>query len=203
MAEIMRSTGEPSKTQRTRARLVAATGDEIAETGSFTAERVANRAGTAVATFYIHLPTKDDALTATFGEVMDELVCVVDASLTRERLELEGLEVLARGFVDACLAFFGERSQVFRLALARMPEHRPLREVYRAHEANAFSLYAGFIESGQRAGLLRAGDVTTLTRSLLVLSQGLNNPLALGLGAEDSLRDELARLVVALLAPHS
>ncbi|MDG2333265.1 MAG: TetR/AcrR family transcriptional regulator [Myxococcota bacterium] len=203
MAEIMRSNGEPSKTQRTRARLVAATRDEIAEAGSFTAERVANRAGTSVATFYIHLPTKDDALTATFGEVMDELVRVVEASLTRERLELQGLEVLSREFVDASLAFFGERSPIFRLALARMPEHRPLREVYRAHEAKAFSLYAGFIESGQSAGLLRAGDATVLTRSLLVLSQGLNNPLALGLEAEDSLRDELARLVIALLAPQS
>ena len=58
-------TAAPGKAERTRASLVKATGDEIAESGSFTAERVAARAGTSVATFYSHLPTKDVALTAT------------------------------------------------------------------------------------------------------------------------------------------
>ena len=203
MSESADRIGETGKAQRTRARLVAATGEEIAESGSFTAERVAARAGMSVATFYIHLPTKDAALTAAFGEVMDELVSVVDAHLTAERLAARGLAGLAREFVAACLAFFSERSLVFRLALARMPEHRPLRKVYRAHEAVASARYARFIESGQATGELRVADPEILTRGLLVLSQGMNNPVALGLAEADPLREELAGLVVALLAPRS
>ncbi len=191
---------ETSKSQRTLARLVECTGQEIAESGSFTAERVAARAGTSVATFYSHLPTKDVALTAAFNAAMDDLVKVVEARLTAEAL-LDGLEQFARDFVDASLAFFADRSLIFRCALARMPECRPLREVYRAHQAQAFSRYARFVEMGQAAGKVRAGDVEALARAFLVLSQGLNNPLALGLAESDPLRAELAGLMLALLEP--
>jgi len=192
---------ESGKSQRTLARLVECTGQEIAESGSFTAERVAARAGTSVATFYSHLPTKDVALTAAFNAAMDDLVEVVEARLTGEALLVDGLEAFARDFVDASLAFFAEKSLIFRSALARMPEYRPLREVYRAHQAEAFSRYARFIETGQAAGKVRAGDVEALARAFLVLSQGLNNPLALALAESDPLRAELAGLVEALLAP--
>jgi AcrR family transcriptional regulator len=195
--------GENRKAQRTLARLVQCTGQEIAESGSFSAERVAARAGTSVATFYSHLPTKDVALTAAFEAALDDLVSVVDARLTVEALLGSGLETLANDFVDATLAFFAERSLVFRCALARIPEHRPLRETYRAHQAEAFSRYARFVELGQAAGKIRAGDPEALARAFLVLSQGLNNPLALGLAPSDPLRAELAGLVVALLAPGS
>ncbi len=200
MPQATAAHAENSKSQRTLARLVECTGQEIAESGSFTAERVAARAGTSVATFYSHLPTKDVALTAAFNAAMDDLVEVVEARLTGEAL-LDGLERFARDFVDASLAFFAERSLIFRCALARMPECRPLREVYRAHEAQAFSRYARFVEMGQAAGKVRTGDVEALARAFLVLSQGLNNPLALGLAESDPLRAELAGLVLALLKP--
>ena len=193
---------ENGKSQRTLARLVECTGQEIAESGSFTAERVAARAGTSVATFYTHLPTKDIALTAAFDAAMDDLVEVVDARLTVDALR-DSLHRFARDFVDASLAFFAEKSLIFRCALARMPEYRPLREVYRAHQAQAFSRYARFVELGQAEGKIRRGDVESLARAFLVLSQGLNNPLALGLTESDPLRAELAGMVEALLAPDS
>ena len=201
MSESTGRIPESKKAQRTRARLVEATEAEISESGFFTAERVAARAGTSVATFYSHLPTKDDALTAAFSGVMDALVAVVDEHLKVERLLDRGLEGVSRDFVAACLDFFTARSLVFRCALARMPEHRPLREVYRAHESEAFSRYTRFVELGQAAGKIGSGNAETLARTLLVLSQGLNNPLALGLTESDPLGDQLARLVEILLAP--
>ena len=195
-------TGEPGKAERTRIRLVEATGEEIAEAGSFTAERVAARAGTSVATFYSHLPTKDAALTAAFSAAMDELVAVIDRRLSVESLLESGLEGVAQDFVHSSLDFFAARSLVFRLALALMPEHRPLRVVYREHESSAFSLFSRFIELGQSAGKVRQGDPLLLARVFLVFSQGLNNPLTLGLAEGDPLGDELAALVVALLKPR-
>lgn len=203
MSQATEGRAESGKSQRTLARLVECTGQEIAESGSFTAERVAARAGTSVATFYSHLPTKDVALAAAFDATMDDLVELVEARLAGEASLEDGLEAFARDFVDASLAFFADRSLIFRCALARMPECRPLREVYRAHQAQAFSRYARFIETGQAAGKVRPGDVEALARAFLVLSQGLNNPLALGLGEGDPLRAELAGLVQALLAPNS
>ena len=192
---------ELGKAQRTRARLVAATGAEISEAGSFTAEKVAARAGTSVATFYSHLPTKDAALTAAFSDVMDELVTVVDEHLAVELLLDLGIERLCGEFVESCLEFFTRRSLVFRCALARMSEHRPLREVYRAHEAEVHSRYSRFVALGQAAGKIRGANPETLTRALLVASQGLNNPLALGLAEDDPLRDQLAEGIRALLSP--
>ena len=193
--------GETGKAQRTLARLVACTAEEISESGSFTAERVAARAGTSVATFYSHLPTKDAALTAAFSGAMDELVTVVDRVLSVERLLEHGLESVAGDFVRASLDFFAARSLVFRFALARMPEHRALREVYRDHEGAAFRGISRFIELGQAAGKVRQGDPLVIARAFLVLSQGLNNPQALGLGEGDPLLGEFTRLVEALLAP--
>ncbi|MCS5637691.1 MAG: TetR/AcrR family transcriptional regulator [Myxococcota bacterium] len=193
---------EPGKAERTRTLLVEATGEEIAEVGSFSAERVAARAGTSVATFYSHLPTKDAALTAAFSAALDELVTVVDRHLSVETLLEGGLEGVAREFVHASLHFFAAHSQVLRLALARLPEHRPLRVVYREHESQAFSRFSRFIELGQAAGKVRQGDPLLLARAFLVFSQGLNNPLTLGLAEGDPLGGELAALVVALLEPR-
>ena len=96
MPQATAAHAENSKSQRTLARLVECTGQEIAESGSFTAERVAARAGTSVATFYSHLPTKDVALTAAFNAAMDDLVELVEARLTGEALLEDGLEAFAR-----------------------------------------------------------------------------------------------------------
>jgi len=195
-------TAAPGKAERTRASLVKATGDEIAESGSFTAERVAARAGTSVATFYSHLPTKDVALTATFDLAMDEMVTVIDRHLGVEALLEVGLEKVATDFVRASVEFFSSNSLVFRLALARMSEQRPLREVYREHESAAFEKFSRFVELGQAAGKVRPGDPLLLARALLVFSQGLNNPRILGTDEDDPVVAEFAALVVALLGPR-
>jgi len=196
-------TSVPGKAERTRSSLIDATCAELSDTGSFTAERVARRAGTSVATFYVHLPTKDVALTAAFQRVMQELVEVVENHLEVEFLLEHGLDTLIRSFVGASIDFFSDRALVLRCALARLPESRDLRRVYREYEAVAFEHFTRFVSLGQAAGRIRAGSVPHLARTLLVLSQGLNNPLVLDDEVGDELSTELTRVMVACLEPAS
>ena len=202
------SSGALSKTQRTYAALAAATAAEIAEHGSFTAERVAARAGTSPATFYAHFCSKDGALVAAFSRVMDEVTALVERDLSLERLLDEGLRALCRQFVLEGVALFREHALVFRVALARVPECRALREVYREHERAAHDRYRRFVELGQAAGRIRAGDSEALTLALLVLTEGLNNPRLVGAPAApagpsaiSAGLDEIARALEHLLAP--
>ena len=191
-----------SKSRQTCENLTGAVRAEIAATGSFTAERVALRAGTSPATFYLHFATKNHALCATFDAVLDRMVEWVDGVLRIERLLEEGLESLCAEFVAGCAGFFAEESLVFRCALARLPESRELRLAYRRHEDAVFERYRRFVTLGQSAGKIRAGDPTAIARALLVFSQGLNNPLALGLADEDPLLGELADMLQRLLTPR-
>lgn len=189
------------KALRTREGLVAAVADEIAATGSFTAERVALRAGTSPATFYAHLPSKDLALAAAFDRVLGRLDALIEEALRIERLLDDGLARVAADFVRAGVAFFSRESRLFRLAMARFPESDAVREVHREHTRRAFAHYRRFLELGHAAGKIRGDDPETLARAMMVVTQGLNNPIALHREEDDGLLDELARVLVALLAP--
>ncbi|MEE3328080.1 MAG: TetR/AcrR family transcriptional regulator [Myxococcota bacterium] len=201
--EVAHSERPPGKAQRTRASLIEATCDELSESGSFTAERVAKRAGTSVATFYVHLPTKELALVAVFERVMGELVSVVDQQLKVERLLEYGLEPLMGEFVQACIDFFSERMLVMRAGLAALPDSRELRQVYREHEGLAFKGFSRFISLGQAAGQIRSGSVEELARTFLVLSQGLNNPLLFDPEARLSLPGHLTSVLAGWLKKES
>jgi AcrR family transcriptional regulator len=187
------------KAQRTRTRLIEATCEELSESGSFTAERVSRRAGTSVATFYVHLPTKEVALVAAFERIMGELVSVVDQHLKVERLLESGLEALMGEFAEASIDFFSERMLVMRAGLAALPESRELRQVYREHEGLAFEGFSRFISLGQSAGQIRSGRVEELARTFLVLSQGLNNPLLFDPEARASLSVHLTNVLAGWL----
>jgi AcrR family transcriptional regulator len=204
MATASRShaTSGRSRTERTWLRLAHATREEIAATGSFTAERVAARAGLSPATFYVYFPTKDDALVGAFSIVLDDLVAFVDGAFSVERLLEEGLDGLCRVLAREGAGFFESHTLIFRCALARMSECKGLRATYREHERVVFGHYRRFLDLGQRAGRIRPGDLDALTRGLLVLTQGLNNPLILGCEAGDPVFDELARALCAYLAPR-
>jgi AcrR family transcriptional regulator len=192
-----------ARTERTRGRLVRATRDELAGSGSFTAERVVARAGLSPATFYVYFPTKDDALVAAFASVLDDLVGFVDAAFTIERLLDEGLDALCASVVREGAAFFARQALVFRTALARLSESRALRTTWREHERAVFARYRRFLELGQQAGRIRAGELDPLAQALLVLTQGLNNPLLLGRRPRDPVFTELGRSLAALLAPEA
>jgi AcrR family transcriptional regulator len=191
------------KARRTYESLVEASWAEIASSGSFSAERVAARAGASPATFYAYFSCKDDALAAAFGRALDRMVEVVEAGLQIERLLEHGLGVLCRDFVASAAGFFSDQSRVFRCALARLPESRALREVYREHEIAVFLRYRRFLELGQAAGKLRGDDPETLAHAMLVLTEGLNNPLALDLEAGDPLLTELGETLRRLLEPRA
>jgi AcrR family transcriptional regulator len=188
-------------TRRTHERLVAATRAEIAASGSFTAERVAARAGSSQATFYSYFPSKTDALAAAFASVMQELVAFTECELSIDRLLDLGLAALCRDLVEATASFFSEHEQVFRCAVAALPESRALREIYRGKEAAAFEAHRRFVERSQTAGQVRSGDAEVLARGLLVLLQGLNNPLVVHAPSGDPVRLELGRALFAYLDP--
>lgn len=194
---------QPGKAERTRQGLVEATYEEISETGSFTAERVARRAGTSVATFYVYLPTKDAGLTAAFKRVMQELVEVVESQLDVEPLLEYGLEKVVASFIEASVAFFSTRSLVLRCGLAKLPESRDLRNVYREYESVAYEHFTRFVALGQAAGRIRSGSGPELARTFMVLSQGLNNPLVLDGEGRERLLLDLTRVMVLCLEPVS
>jgi len=194
---------EGGKARRTYEALLRACGEELAATGSFSAERVAARSGTSPATFYAYLGSKDAALAAVFSRALDRLVEVVERELSVERLLERGLPRLCRDFAAAAAAYFGEQSLVFRCALARLPGSRALREVYRAHERVVFERYRRFLELGRAAGKLRDAEPAGLAQALLVVTEGLNNPLVVGRGPDDPLVVELGDVVCRLLAPRA
>ncbi len=199
------SAPEPStpKTRRTRDSLVAATRAELARHGRFTAERIAARSGTSPATFYHYFPSKEDALVAAFEALMGDLAAFVEQELAIERLLDEGLEARCHGLAAATAGFFAEHALLFRCALAGLPGSRRLRDVYRAGETASFGLFRAFVTRGQRAGAIRSGDVDALARGLLVLTQGLNNPLVVQAKRRDALLAELGRALHAYLAPDA
>ena len=196
--------GRPTKAERTRATLAAATRDELAATGAFTAERVAARAGTSPATFYAHFPTKDEALVAAFGLVLDELVSRTNAVLGIERLLDDGLSATCAALVTELVGVFSADALVFRVALARLHDSRALRELYRRSEAASLDHLEQFVLRGQAAGLLTGGSAGQVAELVLVLCQGVNNPRLLRARrnrADRALTDGWAAALHHALAP--
>jgi AcrR family transcriptional regulator len=190
------------KARRTYQNLAVATCAEIEASGSFTAERVALRAGSSPATFYAYFSSKDDALTAAFQVVLDRLVEFVEEAMTVESLLELGLESFCERFAVDTLTFFRRESQVFRLALARLAENAPLRTAYRTNQRLALARYQRWIELGQAAGKLRMQEPEMLARVLMVLTQGFNNPIALATPRDEVLEAELGRSLFVLLCPE-
>ena len=188
-------------TQRTHERLVEATRAEIEATGSFTADRVAERAGTSTATFYSYFPAKRDALCAAFGVVMNELLEFCDRELAIDRFLENGLAPQSRHLAGAAAEFFRHNEHVFRAALVAMPESKALRKQYRDCERDALAIHERLIVLGQKAGLIRKAEPRPLARALLVLLQGLNNPAVLKTRSRDPLLEALGNAIFAFLRP--
>ncbi len=193
-------TARTERSRRTRAGLVAGVRDELRETGAFTADTVAERAGCSPATFYGHFATKDDALALAFELVLVDLANLTDETLTIEQLEVDGLEATVRSWIVRQTSFFGAESLVFRAALARLPFHRGIRHAYREAERVALDQLVAVITAGQAVGLIRDDPPTALAEAFLVLSQGLNNPHVLR-SPSGSVHEHLHRSLVATLAP--
>ena len=204
---MTRSVGDPDgdapvgRSERTRRVVVDATVARLRSEGAFTVEQVATDVGVSVATIYNRFPEgRDGLLAAAFDSVLDRLVCA-GAVLTVEHLLDHGLEATLRAMVDGLVEVFTDEALVMRSALARLPESRVLRESYRVHEADARSRNHRFVQLGQAAGRITDGVTAELADVLVVMGQGLNNPVLLGSPQRDRLADHLTSALVAVLEP--
>lgn len=191
-----------AKARRTYRALVRATRDELAESGGrFSGEAVAQRAGMAPATFYAYFPSKNEALAAALDEVLGELVASTLTALSVERLLDESLRAVLDEAVRVSLAMFVTSEVVLRVALAQLPESRTIRDVYRVHQRVGAEGIELFLRRAAAAGKVRVDDVSTTTTVLLVLFQGLNNPLLLHGTNREAASETIVTLLERLLAP--
>ena len=189
------------RSRRTRIELSRAVHDEVARTGAVDVASIARNAGVSPATFYAHFDTHDDALSAALDLSLAAVVGVTDQRFQIEALLDHGLEHVVSQLVRNIVSSFDEEALVMRACLARLPHHRGIRDIYRKHEALSREHLARQIGLGQQAGLLRKGDPQHRATSLLVLTQGFNNPLLLGTLPVADVIDDLRRVTLALLAP--
>jgi AcrR family transcriptional regulator len=189
------------RSERTRRVVVDATVARLRSEGAFTVEQVAADVGVSVATIYNRFPEgRDGLLAAAFDTALDRLVSA-GAVLTVEHLLDHGLQATIRAMVDGLVAVFTDEALVMRSALARLPESRVLRESYRRHEADARSRNHRFVQLGQAAGRIADEDTAELADVLVVMGQGLNNPVLLGSSHRARLVDHLTAAIVAVLEP--
>jgi AcrR family transcriptional regulator len=190
-----------TKGRRTHRSLVEATRAVVTETGGFNAEAVAERAGVAPATFYVYFPSKDEALGAALDDVLHELIGRTLGAFTLERILDDGLRAAVEAAVDEALAVFTSSAVVMRLALARLPESRTIRHVYRDHQRRAAAELQRVLERAAKAGHVTGDDAASLTPALMVFLQGLNNPVLLGRARDDRVVAHLVDAAVHLLEP--
>jgi AcrR family transcriptional regulator len=190
------------KLERTRQRLVHSIREEIAASGNFTGEQVAARAGTSVATFYNHFDSRETALIAAYESLMQDLVALVREHCRIERLLDRGLHGFLATWLTHATAFFGANSALFRLAQGATTTSRGMRDVFRRNELLVLEHYDRFIELGQAASLIRAGDRRSMAEVLLVLSESWNHPRMRGVEPGCPLHREWTRSLVRILAPE-
>jgi len=190
------------KAQATYRALVENTHAVIAETGGFSGELVAERARLSAATFYAYFPSKDEALAAVLDGVLGDLVDRTIDVFDIERLLEDGLVAVVGRAVAVGFEVFTSSALIFRLALARLPESRTIRHVYRDHQARAVEALERFVRLGRAAGKLSASDEAATTTALLVALQGINNPLLLHRSATDASVAAVEEMIEHLLDPE-
>lgn len=189
------------RSRRTSAALVRAAHDELAQHGTLSADAVAKAAGVSTATFYAHFATHDDAIAAALDISLAAVVDVAERLFHIEALIDSGLSAVLDALIDETHSVFRRESMVMRAALARLPVHQPTRDVYRSHEARSLEHLTRQIELGQKAGVLGDGPPDQRATSLLVLLQGLHNPLLTKRTVGPVITGDLHRAIHAALSP--
>ncbi len=188
-----------ARSRRTRAQLAEATHQQLSSSGSLDPDAIAAGAGVSTATFYAHFASHDDAIAAALDIALTAIVGEVEQRLHIEALIEDGLDEVLRSLVRAMHNVFQNESLVLRVAQARVSSHRASREVYRSHEARSVEHLTRQIELGQKAGILREGPPEKRATSVLVLLQGLHNPLLTKKRIDPLIADDLQRAIRALL----
>jgi len=189
------------RSRRTRADLARATHDVLTRNGTVNADAIAAAAGVSTATFYSHFESHDDALAAALDISLTAVVGVVERLFHIEVLIENGLSAAIDDLVSGMHEVFRGETLVMRAALARLPLHQPTREAYRAHEARSLDHLTRQIGLGQKAGILRAGTPDRRATSLLIVLQGIHNPLLIKKRIDPLISSDLHRTIHALLSP--
>ncbi len=194
-----------ARSRRTRLDLATATHAHLRDHAALNPDAIAEAAGVSTATFYAHFASHDDAVAAALDMSLTAIVGAAEQRFHIETLLEDGLDAVVASLVKAMHEAFREESLVIRAAQARMSAHKPTREIYRGHEARSLEHLTRQIELGQKAGLLGDGPPDKRATSLLVLLQGLHNPLLTKKRIDPIVLDDLKRSVRALLSdtrPH-
>lgn len=187
------------KAARTRHRLRGCTLDVIAETGEFTGEVVAERAGVSTATFFSHFATKDHAIAACLQQCFDEYDTRMQHVESVERLLDVGLEQMLADVVQTIIDINEKYRNLLRLARGRIQVSRLLRDISREEERRAFAATQRFLELGQAAGRIKPGDTRALTATVRTVLDGLDTWTVRA--DRDIARREIAQLLARYLAP--
>ena len=192
-------TARSKRSIHTRGELARAAHDQIAQNGTLDAGAIAAAAGVSTATFYVHFATHDDAIAAALDITLSTVVESARRLIDIEALLERGVDPVIDDLVHEMHAVFRAESLVLRLAIARLAQHRGIRDVYRHHENVSYEHLARQIDLAQRAGLLGAGDPSHRATCVLVLMQGINNPLLTRAHLDDEVAGHLREaLAVAI-----
>lgn len=189
------------KTRATYQSLVAAARESVRKNGVLLPEAVAETAGVSPATLYTYFGSKDALLASAFDAALGQIGEEVALILNVEKLLEEGLETVTRRLVRTVVKRFTHDARVVRLAIARLPDSAEVVEVYRRRGDEQLAMVGRFVKLGIAAGKLRIGDVSVLSRAVMVQLQGLQNPIVLHSGSGPVV-DEISRVVHDLLAPQ-
>jgi AcrR family transcriptional regulator len=189
------------RSRRTRANLARALHEEIGRTGVLDVSAVTNLAGVSPATFYAHFDDHEAALAAALDISLEAVTDVTRRLFTVEKLLDDGLESTIDDIVREAVAAFRTEALVMRAALARLPHSRAIREVYRRREDASRQHLSRQVSLAQKANVVRAGSPVDHITVLLVLTEGLNNPLLLRGTTSPEVLNGLRRAIVAALAP--
>lgn len=162
------------KAARTRRLLQLRTLEVIAETGEFTGEVVAERAGVSTATFYSHFATKDHAIEACLAMCFEDYEARMEHVESIELLLDIGLQATLGKIVTTIAEINGEYRALLRLARGRIQSSHLLREQSRTEERRAFVATERLISLGQSAGRIRQGDTQLLAATVRTILDGLD-----------------------------
>lgn len=159
---------------------------------------VARRAGVSRMTVYRRYPDVDavlrDLMTREFGQAMAEIAADVSGADGRARV---------RGHIMASVDAFRASALMSKIVEAEPELLLPyvlgrMGETQRA----AIALVSRDVADGQADGSIRAGDVRVMAQALLLVAQSFVLSGSIAEDVTDSaLREELARLIDATLAP--
>ena len=190
------------KTRATFHTLIDAARESVRRTGVLLPEAVAETARVSPATLYTYFGSKDALLASAFDTALGDIGEDVARIMTIESLLEHGLESVARRVVRAVVKHFTRDARLVRLAIARLSDSPEVVEVYKRRSDEQLAMIGRFVRLGISAGKLRTGDANVLARTVMVVLQGLQNPIVLHSGSAPIV-EEIARMMLHLLSPDS